>query len=137
VSAVSMALEWPSMSCTVLRSVSADSSSYAAPCLRPCSGIRGRPASVPSALNIRVSRSGASGSPLTPVNPRSRWGSPGLPPLGLLRAAMAAQRSDGGAVHGDDPPAVPGLGRATVRWPSYSCSCPQTATLGRRCGEAG
>jgi len=68
VSAVSTMLEWPSISCTVRRSTPAARASVAAPCRRSCSRTGGRPASAASVLKMRVSRSGAIGSPFRPVS---------------------------------------------------------------------
>ena len=67
-SAVSTMLEWPSISCTTFSSTPADSARLAAPWRRSCSRIGGNLARAVSYLKVRVSRSGAIGSPFRQVN---------------------------------------------------------------------
>ena len=72
------------MSCTTRRSTPAAKASVAAPCRRSCSRIGGNPATAVNCRNVRVSRSGANGSPRTPVNTN---------PLSLYEPAASSRSS--------------------------------------------
>ena len=98
-------VEWPSWSCTTLRSAPAARATVAAPCRSPCSVTGGSPEAATSFANRRVIRSGRNGVPVVVVYtyPVSVQRFPGGASLGPLPDPVLAQRGDGGLVQRDDP----------------------------------
>ncbi len=89
-------VEWPSWSCTTLRSAPAAGARVAALCRSPCRVTGGSPEAATCFANGRVIRSGRNGFPVTVVNayPASAHRAPAAARWARCRIPLLAQRWD-------------------------------------------